>query len=205
VEDGFSLPPSLAETFPTDLAVTANPVQAEGHKGVRVDIVDKGDGSYVCTYVPRVAGTCRICISLGGVGVAASPYTVHVAAGAVATFVAEGASLRKAYKDEPLDFSPTALDAIGNVVPLQPEEICVKIRPPLNAPTAPAVELLPFGDGRLACSFVPTRVGRHVICMSQVGSQSRPVECVCAVSLRPKAGAELAAAESNGESDEDMW
>ena len=135
------------------------------------------------------AGEYHVSVTLGGLAIGASPFVVRVGAGPAASIVVEGVP-RKAYRDEPVSFRAVVLDSLGNQTPVLPQDVCVRVRAPLNAPKVPEVALMPLGDGSFACSFVPTRLGRHTV--SAAGGSGAlsvsPAEQGCLVLLRPHAG-----------------
>ena len=161
------------------------------------EVTDLRDGTYICTYHPHAAGECRISVNLGDLAVGRSPFVVRVAAGPVASVVLDDAP-RKAYRDEAVSFTVVTLDALGNRASISLQDVSVKVRPPLNAPKGPEVAISPLGNGAFACSFVPTRLGRHVICSvicvaaGQSTASVPPVEHSCVVLLRPPGASESA-------------
>ena len=157
------------------------------------EVTDLRDGTYICTYHPHAAGECRISVNLGDLAVGRSPFVVRVAAGPVASVVFDDAP-RKAYRDEAVSFTVVTLDALGNRASLSLHDVSVKVRPPLNAPKGPEVAISPLGNGAFACSFVPTRLGRHVVCVAtgQSTASVPPVEHSCVVLLRPPGASESA-------------
>ena len=91
-------------------------VTMRGASAPHVDLVDVGDGTYDASYVAVLSGCYQLIVTLDGVHVPGSPFTVHVRASSAAAprCVATGGGLREARAGERATFCIQAVDADGS-------------------------------------------------------------------------------------------
>ena len=97
------------------------------HGGVvlNASVADVGNGMYAIDYTPTVAGVYRMDVTLGGVPVADSPYTVSVfpAPTSPAHCMAMGGGLLEATAGVAATFLLTPRDSFGNARPLESSDV----------------------------------------------------------------------------------
>ena len=91
-------------------------VTMRGASAPHVDLIDVGDGTYDASYVAVLSGCYQLIVTLDGVHVPGSPFTVHVRASSAAAprCVATGSGLREARAGERATFCIQAVDADGS-------------------------------------------------------------------------------------------
>jgi hypothetical protein len=142
-------------------------------------VLDNGDGTYVLTYTPQLAGTYNVVIKLKDAHVNNSPYVVTVIPNvpAAATTTGSGAALASASTNIQTSFQITTRDAWGNLVLQGGATFLVQLTHPVKGSVSGAcVDLL---NGRYTCSYVAKYVGDASIVMLRValiGSGSSSVD-----------------------------
>lgn len=122
-------------------------------------VSDNGDGTYVLTYTPQLAGTCNVAIKLKDAHVNNSPYVVTVIANApaAATTTASGVVLASASTNVQTSFQITTRDAWGNLVLQGGATFQVELtHPDKGSVSGTCVDLL---NGRYTCSYVTKYTG----------------------------------------------
>ena len=92
---------------------------------LNASVADVGNGTYSVEYTPTVSGVYRLDVSLGGLPVADSPYTLSVfpAPTSPAHCVATGAGLLEATAGVPATLLLTPRDSFGNARPLETGDV----------------------------------------------------------------------------------
>ena len=162
-----------------------------GPRGVSepVNILDNGDGTFSCDYVPLKAGQYNVAISYGGVPISASPHKVNVDAAPDAAAVRlTGPGLKPGnIAGQPTQFE-IDFSGAGKGVPE------VEIVDPNGVPIAIKVE--ETADGRVTVSYVPETKGLFVV---NVGFADMPVPgCPIRVDITPAFDASLCRAYGRG-------
>eukprot|EP00966_Prymnesium_polylepis_P236572 5471397-Prymnesium_polylepis.2 len=151
---------------------------------VDVSVTDRGDGSYRCVYVPRVAGEYILSATLRGVHIRRSPLRTTVAPTRVhpPSCVAEGEGLHSAKRGRAAHFVVEARDAFGNAC-TGIHSFTVRVRPPLSSARSPEIAISKHADGTAMCEWLPHDAGRHHIGVWLAGIAIGGSEFVCSVAL----------------------
>jgi hypothetical protein len=128
---------------------------------------DRGDGTYLGSYTPTVAGTDLVAITLNGAPLASSPFSSLVAAGAAsparATATVPGGTAGK-----PTQVVVQARDAYGNPVGTGGGVVLVSVSGANNFDKIAAADV---GDGTYVTSYTPTVAGTDLVAITMNGTR----------------------------------
>ena len=124
-------------------------------------VVDLYNGTYLGTYVPLVAGTYTVAVTLNGLDVDASPYTVVVnyAPTAGRRCIATGAGLVGSTSDQQSTFRVFMRDAFDNPRDIGGDIINTTLRGPATVSGTFTDEM----NGEYEVQYVPTKAGMYTI------------------------------------------
>ena len=151
---------------------------------VRID--DKGDGIYLCSASPQLAGEYIMAVTLHDRHARRSPLRISVAPAEVhpQSCVALGAGLHSGRKGFITTFRVIACDAYGNQC-TGFYSFGVRVKPPLSAPRAPppVVSICSQGNGATTYEFIPMDSGRHLIAVTLDGTPINGSDFSCHVAM----------------------
>ncbi len=140
-------------------------VAVNGANRARPAVTDVGNGTYTGTYTPNAAGTDRLAITLNGVPVQGSPFTITIGAGE-ADPSQTSATVPSGSAGETTTMTVTVRDANGNGMTGGGEHVVVELD---GANADATITASDNDDSTYQASYVPTRSGTDEISITVNG------------------------------------
>jgi len=114
-------------------------VELRGSSALRARVCDNEDGTYTCRYFPSTSGKYTASVTLNGISLPGSPFTLNVLAARpdAANCVLRGDALHSATAREPAAFEISFVDSLGQFTHAEDIDVFVQLLPPTDDGTDP--------------------------------------------------------------------
>jgi hypothetical protein len=154
-------------------------VIVDGPLNPRVSVIPKDDGSYLVEYTPKKAEVHKVTILVNNIPLINSPYNVVVSNGLdVDKTIVSGGGSKKCYKDIPAIMNIKLFDKDGNKHP-SGEDVEIEVMGPDNTPIKGVTNVDDDGYGNYIGTYVPDKVGPHVVQIKVNGHKLKPINLEC--------------------------
>ena len=140
-------------------------VDVTGANTATPSVSDLGDGTYAAQYIPTMAGTDQVSISLNGNALQGSPYTSQVSAGS-SSADASTAAVPDGTAGQATQLTVQARDADGNPRAVGGDTVVVEVSG-ANAATPVVTD---GGDGTYTAQYTPTVAGADAVAITLNGN-----------------------------------
>lgn len=127
-------------------------VTVSGANASTPDVADVGDGTYRATYVPTVAGTDQVAVTVNGTPINGSPFESTVEPGDIAPSQAIFVGKPGARAGRPYTFTVATRDAHGNALTEGGDTVTCHVA---GKEDRDLFDVVDNGDGTYACTFTP--------------------------------------------------
>ena len=136
-------------------------------------IEDRGDGTFLATYVAEEPGLHIIHVTLDGENVARSPIQINVTSAPpdARMTVMYGPGLESAKVNETASFVVEARDAEGNVIESGGHPFKLRVQGPTPDADPQIQSLVDNNNGKYDGKYVPTQRGRHIVTVTLYGEE----------------------------------
>eukprot|EP00300_Choanocystis_sp_HF-7_P010205 c16838_g1_i2.p1 GENE.c16838_g1_i2~~c16838_g1_i2.p1 ORF type:complete len:444 (+),score=22.76 c16838_g1_i2:1-1332(+) len=138
------------------------------------NVDDKGDGTYLVTYVPVVSGANKLVVKLSNNNIQNSPFPLTVTANSSSAghCTASGAGLTDAAAKIPAVITVTARDAYGNQRPSGGDKFALQTTPQLSQPAT----IIDNNDGTFTITYTPDAAGPLQLNVVKEDEDSKPIK-----------------------------